>query len=223
MEISLNSAKYNLKGNNNSRDFWQKLTESEVYKYLNKFKGETLRKYWRKIRFTGHSKKLIQAIKDNKNKLNTNMKLLQSINAVCDYIECPKRGIDYYVHKYTKASGNKSNDESKGKKKFSDIDFDFSNVSSLECMEYITGQFRKYFPEFSRNTIAKKFYQVNGEIKDLYLVLLSEKDYGYLCFNEEEDNIIKTGDTTSEDYCKLIKEKGFNRVSARKEFLFNIK
>ena len=60
-------------------------------------------------------------------------------------------------------------------------------VSLIVVIAWFIG--RKYFPEFSRNTIAKKFYQVNGEIKDLYLVLLSEKDYGYLCFNEEEDNI----------------------------------
>ena len=109
--------------------------------------------------------------------------------------------------------------ENKEKAKFADMEYDFSKEEPLKYMEYIANELKKTFPEMKKVAIMKKLYQVSGSFEDLYLALTDEKNYGYLCFTEEDDNIVLNSDTMEEDFKKLIKEKGFDRISRRKEFL----
>ena len=109
IEICLNSQQFDINRDNSSRIFWEEVGKKEELKPITeKFKPETLRKYWRTIRTANKYKKIVSSIKEYKDKLNNdNMKLLSSINTICDYALAPKRGIDYYVNKYISKPASK--------------------------------------------------------------------------------------------------------------------
>ncbi len=153
--------------------------------------------------------------------MDNNLKLLQSINAICDFVIYPNRGIDYYIHKYNKISTGKKdeNGEYKKRKANDELPFDIEKTEPLKYMEYVAEELYDIYPYLSKDYIMKKFYEVSGNFNDLYLVLTDEEKYSDLCFKPEEDEIIKNLGMREEDYKSLIFKKGYENILKRKEFL----
>ena len=110
LEICLNSSQFGIEKDNSSRAFWEEIGKKEELKQItNKFKPETLRKYWRTIRETKKFRKIITEIKKYRNDLNhQNMKLFASIHAVCEYVSNPGRKMEFYINKHITKTANKS-------------------------------------------------------------------------------------------------------------------
>ena len=140
-EICLNSSQFEVDKDNSSRIFWEEIGKRpELKPIIDKFKPETLRKYWRTIRAAKKYKKIIQCVKEYKDKINTPyMKLLSSINTVCDFVLNPRRGIDYYVNKYSMKHS------SKNKK------INVSDMPPEDQIKDIISVFKGCFPKKSKN------------------------------------------------------------------------
>lgn len=236
LEICLNSSKYEIESDNSSRHFWEKLSQREdLFKHLNVFKPETLRKYWRKLRTTYKYKKLISSIKEYSNKLNDDkMKLLSSINAISDYVINPTRGIDYYIKKYSikqpthikkESSINDEEEEEEENYKSNETENeeeegDKSNPHDKSINEIIEA-LHNCFPDIDKKIILKKIIEVNGNIENAYLYLKDPKHFGHLGFNQEEDQIILSIQDEDEKYKELIHRKGFDNIRIRKDFLLS--
>ena len=210
LELCINSSQFNLTGDNSSRKFWEEVGKIKDISPITKiFKPETLRKYWRLLRNIKKPKKIINILTENQNLINNeNIKLLSCINIIYDYIFFPKKGIKYYINKYC----GKFLDKAKRARKQQDM-------TSDEQIEEIISEFERAFPKKKKATIVEKLYQNNFDIKNTYLVLKDEKNFGYLAFNEKEDELILNKILSYDDYRQLALKKGHINIIKRKNFL----
>ena len=56
-------------------------------------------------------------------------------------------------------------------------------------------------------------------MKNTYLVLKDEKNFGYLAFNEKEDELILNKNLSYDEYRQLALKKGHINIVKRKNFL----
>ena len=210
LELCLNSSQFNLKGDNSSRKFWEEVGKlKELSPITNIFKPETLRKYWRLLRNIKKPKKIINILNEHKNLINNeNIKLLASINIIYDFILFPKKGIDFYINKYC----GKILDKAKKSRKVKDMSID-------EQIDEIISEFEKAFPLMKKGEIVEKLYQNNFDVRNTYLVMKDEKNFGYLSFSESEDEIILTKNLNNSEYRNLALKKGHINIIKRKKFL----
>jgi len=208
LEICLNSNQFNLQGDNSSRTFWEEVGKRQDLNFITKtFKPETLRKYWRTLRRINRPKKIINLVKEYKEKLDSeNIKLLSSINIICEYIMNPKKGIDYYINKYAIKCSNKNC-------------IDVKDMNEEEQIEEILKGFEEVFPNKSTEEILDKLYQNNFCIKNTYLVLKDEKNFGYLSFSQSDDEFILSNCTEVDLYREFAFKKGHINILKRKKFL----
>ena len=217
LEICLNSSQFGIEKDNSSRAFWEEIGKKEELKQItNKFKPETLRKYWRTIRETKKFRKIITEIKKYRNDLNhQNMKLFASIHAVCEYVSNPGRKMEFYINKHITKTANKANKNNA------------NNMTQNEQIEEIVNIFKKYFINKEEKKILEVLFKNNFDIENAFLVLKDEENLENLGFNEKEDEIIKRNyedkDDKNEEYQNLLYTKGLEYILRRKEFLFNIK
>jgi hypothetical protein len=205
LEICLNSSNYGINLDNSSRLFWEKIAEKKnEFSVLEQFKPETLRKYWRRIRTTKKYKQIISDVKEYESKLNEqNMKLLSSINALCDFVLCPYKGIDYYIEKYTMKHPIKKKE-----------------VKDEDPIDEIANTLKLEFKEKSIEEIIQILYMVSGDIKKAYLVLKDKDKFGRLAFDEKDDNIILGNH--KKEYNELARNKGNDNIIERKKFLLSL-
>ena len=210
LELCLNSSQFNLKGDNSSRKFWEEVGKlKELSPITNIFKPETLRKYWRLLRNIKKPKKIINILNEHKNLINNeNIKLLASINIIYDFIFFPKKGIDFYINKYC----GKILDKAKKSRKVKDMSID-------EQIDEIISEFEKAFPLMKKGEIVEKLYQNNFDVRNTYLVMKDEKNFGYLSFSQNEDEIILTKNLNNSEYRNLALKKGHINIIKRKKFL----
>ena len=210
LELCLNSSQFNLKGDNSSRKFWEEVGKlKELSPITNIFKPETLRKYWRLLRNIKKPKKIINILNEHKNLINNeNIKLLASINIIYDFILFPKKGIEFYINKYC----GKILDKAKKSRKVKDMSID-------EQIDEIISEFEKAFPLMKKGEIVEKLYQNNFDVRNTYLVMKDEKNFGYLSFSESEDEIILTKNLNNSEYRNLALKKGHINIIKRKKFL----
>ena len=217
LEICLRSTQFGIEKDNSSRAFWEEIGKKSEFKpIIDKFKPETLRKYWRTIRETKKFRKIISETKKYSKELNSpNMKLFSSIHAICEYVSNPGRKMDYYLNKHMTKPANKN-------KKIN-----VNDMTPNQQIEDIVNVFRKYFPKESEKKIIEILFKNNFDIENTFLVLKDEENFEYLCFDEKEDEILKKNnedkDDKNEEYQELINRKGLEDILRRKEFLFNIK
>ena len=209
-EICLNSSQFNINGDNSSRAFWEEIGKIELlFPITNIFKPETLRKYWRTIRKVNKPKKIINAVKEYKDKLNNeNIKLLSSINIICDYITFPKKGIDYFINKYCGKSFNKNKKN-----------IDIKEMTIDEQLDELINGFEIAFPKKTKNEIIDKLYQNNFDVKNTYLVLKDESNFGYLSFSKEDDELVLDKNIDDEKYREFALRKGHINIIKRRKFL----
>ena len=210
LELCLNSSQFNLKGDNSSRKFWEEVGKLKELSPITKiFKPETLRKYWRLLRNIKKPKKIINILNEHKNLINNeNIKLLASINIIYDFIFFPKKGIEFYINKYC----GKILDKAKKSRKVKDMSID-------EQIDEIISEFEKAFPLMKKEEIVEKLYQNNFDVRNTYLVMKDEKNFGYLSFSENEDEIILTKNLNNSEYRNLALKKGHINIIKRKKFL----
>ena len=210
LELCLNSSQFNLKGDNSSRKFWEEVGKLKELSPITKiFKPETLRKYWRLLRNIKKPKKIINILNEHKNLINNeNIKLLASINIIYDFILFPKKGIEFYINKYC----GKILDKAKKSRKVKDMSID-------EQIDEIISEFEKAFPLMKKEEIVEKLYQNNFDVRNTYLVMKDEKNFGYLSFSESEDEIILTKNLNNSEYRNLALKKGHINIIKRKKFL----
>ena len=210
LELCLNSSQFNLKGDNSSRKFWEEVGKLKELSPITKiFKPETLRKYWRLLRNIKKPKKIINILNEHKNLINNeNIKLLASINIIYDFILFPKKGIEFYINKYC----GKILDKAKKSRKVKDMSID-------EQIDEIISEFEKAFPLMKKGEIVEKLYQNNFDVRNTYLVMKDEKNFGYLSFSQNEDEIILTKNLNNSEYRNLALKKGHINIIKRKKFL----
>lgn len=209
-EICLNSSQFNIRKdiNNSSRLFWIEIGRIKLLNPItNIYKPETLRKYWRILRNAKNSKKILNMINIYKNKLNNeNIKLLSCINIICNFVMNPKKNIDTLINKYCP---NKIIEKTFCEKKMSNND---------EISEIIE-TFIKEFPNYKKNEIIDILYKTSFDIKNSYLVLKDIENFGYLCFNQEEDLMILNNNIEGENFMEFAYQKGYLNIIKRKKFL----
>ena len=210
LELCLNSSQFNLKGDNSSRKFWEEVGKLKELSPITKiFKPETLRKYWRLLRNIKKPKKIINILNEHKNLINNeNIKLLDCINIIYDFILFPKKGIEFYINKYC----GKILDKAKKSRKVKDMSID-------EQIDEIISEFEKAFPLMKKGEIVEKLYQNNFDVRNTYLVMKDEKNFGYLSFSQNEDEIILTKNLNNSEYRNLALKKGHINIIKRKKFL----
>lgn len=209
-EICLNSSQFDINEDNSSRTFWEEVGKKEILcPITNIFKPETLRKYWRTIRNINKPKKIINAVKEYKDKLdNENIKLLSSINVICEYILFPKKGIDYFINKYCAKSLYKA-------KKIIDI----KDMSIDEQIDELIHGFEDAFPFKTKDEIIEKLYQNNFDVKNTYLVLKDDVNFGYLSFDQKDDDLVLDKNIDDDKYREFALRKGYINIMKRKKFL----
>ena len=211
LELCLNSSQFNLKGDNSSRKFWEEVGKIELISPVTKiFKPETLRKYWRLLRSINQPKKIINVLKEYNNSLNdVNIRLLSCISIVYDYLLCKKKGvkIDFFIDKYC---GKFINKAKRGK--------NLKDMTLEEQIDEIIKQFQKAFPLKKKEEIMEKLYQCSFDLKNTYLVLKDEANFGFLLFNEKDDEMVLTNLGYAQ-YKEFAKQKGHNNIIKRKKFL----
>ena len=154
-------------------------------------------------------KKIINILNEHKNLINNeNIKLLASINIIYDFIFFPKKGIEFYINKYC----GKILDKAKKSRKVKDMSID-------EQIDEIISEFEKAFPLMKKEEIVEKLYQNNFDVRNTYLVMKDEKNFGYLSFSQNEDEIILTKNLNNSEYRNLALKKGHINIIKRKKFL----
>ncbi len=218
LEICLNSAHYGLDKDNSSRSFWEDVGKLPQLKPItDKFKTETLRKYWRTIREARKFKKIISETNRYKDQLNnSNLKLLSSIRVICEFVSSPsKRSIDYFLNKHIVKPANKA-------KKIN-----VNDMPPSEQIADVVNTFIAFFPRKKEKEIIDALLQTSFDIENAFLVLKDKENLGFLSFSEKDDEIVKKNyedkDDKNEEYQELVNVKGLDDVIRRKEFLFNVK
>jgi hypothetical protein len=218
LEICLNSSKYGLDKDNSSRAFWEDVGKLKQLKPItDKFKTETLRKYWRTFREAKKYKKIISETKRYKDELNNNnLKLLSSIRVICEYVSSPsKKRIEYFLDKHIVKPANKN-------KKIN-----VNDIPPSEQISEIINTFIACFPRKKEKEIIDVLLQTSFDIQNAFLVLKDKEHLGFFSFSEKDDEIVKKNyedkDDKNEEYQELVNVKGLEDVIRRKEFLFNVK
>ena len=218
LEICLNSAQYGLDKDNSSRAFWEDVGKLPQLKPItDKFKTETLRKYWRTIREARKFKKIIAETNRYKDELNNNnLKLLSSIRVICEFVSSPsKRSIDYFLNKHIVKPANKA-------KKIN-----VNDMSPSDQIADVINTFIACFPRKKEKEIIDALLQTSFDIENAFLVLKDKENLGFFSFSEKDDEILKKNyedkDDKNEEYQELVNVKGLEDVIRRKEFLFNVK
>ena len=218
LEICLNSSKYGLDKDNSSRAFWEDVGKLKQLKPItDKFKTETLRKYWRTFREAKKYKKIISETKRYKDELNNNnLKLLSSIRVICEYVSSPsKRRIEYFLDKHIVKPANKN-------KKIN-----VNDMPPSEQISEVINTFIACFPRKKEKEIIDVLLQTSFDIQNAFLVLKDKEHLGFFSFSEKDDEIVKKNyedkDDKNEEYQELVNTKGLEDVIRRKEFLFNVK
>ena len=218
LEICLNSAQYGLDKDNSSRAFWEDVGKLPQLKPItDKFKTETLRKYWRTIREARKFKKIISETNKYKDELNNNnLKLLSSIRVICEFVSSPsKRSIDYFLNKHIVKPANKA-------KKIN-----VNDMSPSDQIADVINTFIACFPRKKEKEIIDALLQTSFDIENAFLVLKDKENLGFFSFSEKDDEIVKKNyedkDDKNEEYQELVNVKGLEDVIRRKEFLFNVK
>jgi hypothetical protein len=218
LEICLNSSKYGLDKDNSSRAFWEDVGKLKQLKPItDKFKTETLRKYWRTFREAKRYKKIISETKRYKDELNNNnLKLLSSIRVICEYVSSPsKRRIEYFLDKHIVKPANKN-------KKIN-----VNDMPPSEQISEVINTFIACFPRKKEKEIIDVLLQTSFDIQNAFLVLKDKEHLGFFSFSEKDDEIVKKNyedkDDKNEEYQELVNVKGLEDVIRRKEFLFNVK
>ena len=218
LEICLNSSKYGLDKDNSSRAFWEDVGKLKQLKPItDKFKTETLRKYWRTFREAKKYKKIISETKRYKDELNNNnLKLLSSIRVICEYVSSPsKRRIEYFLDKHIVKPANKN-------KKIN-----VNDMPPSEQISEVINTFVACFPRKKEKEIIDVLLQTSFDIQNAFLVLKDKEHLGFFSFSEKDDEIVKKNyedkDDKNEEYQVLVNVKGLEDVIRRKEFLFNVK
>ena len=218
LEICLNSSKYGLDKDNSSRAFWEDVGKLKQLKPItNKFKTETLRKYWRTFREAKKYKKIISETKRYKDELNNNnLKLLSSIRVICEYVSSPsKKRIEYFLDKHIVKPANKN-------KKIN-----VNDMPPSEQISEVINTFVACFPRKKEKEIIDVLLQTSFDIQNAFLVLKDKEHLGFFSFSEKDDEIVKKNyedkDDKNEEYQELVNVKGLEDVIRRKEFLFNVK
>jgi hypothetical protein len=218
LEICLNSSKYGLDKDNSSRAFWEDVGKLKQLKPItDKFKTETLRKYWRTFREAKKYKKIISETKRYKDELNNNnLKLLSSIRVICEYVSSPsKKRIEYFLDKHIVKPANKN-------KKIN-----VNDMPPSEQISEVINTFVACFPRKKEKEIIDVLLQTSFDIQNAFLVLKDKEHLGFFSFSEKDDEIVKKNyedkDDKNEEYQELVNIKGLEDVIRRKEFLFNVK
>ena len=218
LEICLNSSKYGLDKDNSSRAFWEDVGKLKQLKPItDKFKTETLRKYWRTFREAKKYKKIISETKRYKDELNNNnLKLLSSIRVICEYVSSPsKKRIEYFLDKHIVKPANKN-------KKIN-----VNDMPPSEQISEVINTFVACFPRKKEKEIIDVLLQTSFDIQNAFLVLKDKEHLGFFSFSEKDDEIVKKNyedkDDKNEEYQELVNVKGLEDVIRRKEFLFNVK
>ena len=218
LEICLNSSKYGLDKDNSSRAFWEDVGKLKQLKPItDKFKTETLRKYWRTFREAKRYKKIISETKRYKDELNNNnLKLLSSIRVICEYVSSPsKKRIEYFLDKHIVKPANKN-------KKIN-----VNDMPPSEQISEVINTFIACFPRKKEKEIIDVLLQTSFDIQNAFLVLKDKEHLGFFSFSEKDDEIVKKNyedkDDKNEEYQELVNTKGLEDVIRRKEFLFNVK
>ena len=218
LEICLNSAQYGLDKDNSSRAFWEDVGKlTQLKPITDKFKTETLRKYWRTIREARKFKKIITETNKYKDELNNNnLKLLSSIRVICEFVSSPsKKSIDYFLNKHIVKPANKT-------KKIN-----VNDMSPSDQIADVINTFIACFPRKKEKEIIDALLQTSFDIENAFLVLKDKENLGFFSFSEKDDEIVKKNyedkDDKNEEYQELVNVKGLEDVIRRKEFLFNVK
>ena len=218
LEICLNSTQYGLDKDNSSRAFWEDVGKlTQLKPITDKFKTETLRKYWRTIREARKFKKIITETNKYKDELNNNnLKLLSSIRVICEFVSSPsKRSIDYFLNKHIVKPANKA-------KKIN-----VNDMPPSDQIAEVINTFIACFPRKKEKEIVDALLQTSFDIENAFLVLKDKENLGFFSFSEKDDEIVKKNyedkDDKNEEYQELVNVKGLEDVIRRKEFLFNVK
>ena len=88
-----------------------------------------------------------------------------------------------------------------------------------EKIDELISEFEKAFPLKKKEEILEKLYQNSFDIKNTYLVLKDEINFGYLSFHEQDDEIILDKSPFNIKYRELAFKKGHINITKRKKFL----
>lgn len=122
------------------------------------------------MRLTFKYKKLIDAIKSNQQKLHhEDLKLLSAINAVCDYIMSPSKGLDAYISKYSikkrkkvlLPEGPKNKNETDNEE---DSQENITNIYHLDAINEMIELLSKCYPNLPKATLYQKQIEVGGNV-----------------------------------------------------------
>ena len=141
------------------------------------------------------------------------MKLLSSINTICDYILAPLNDIDYFIKKFSMKPASKKK-------------INFSEMRPQDIIKDIINIFKSFFPKKSKTDIEETLYQNSFDIENAYCVLRNKKNLDFLSFNEKDycllEKIIEKKETyTNEEHKEMINIKGEDLIQRRKIFLFD--
>jgi len=218
LEVCLNASQFGIDKDNSSKLFWEEVGKIDLLKPItSKFKPETLRKYWRRVREAKKYKRIIQEVKRYKNELdNNNLKLLTGIKILCEYVSSPsKRKFEYFLNKHI------AKPPSKNKK------INANDMTPTEQIAEIINTFMIHFPKRKEKEIVEALLATSFDIENAYLLLKDKENLGFLAFSEKDDEVVKRNyedkDDKNEEYQELINIKGLEDVLRRKEFLYDIK
>ena len=92
-------------------------------------------------------------------------------------------------------------------------------MSNNDEISEIIETFIKEFPNYKKNEIIDILYKTSFDIKNSYLVLKDIENFGYLCFNQEEDLMILNNNIEGENFMEFAYQKGYLNIIKRKKFL----
>ena len=216
LEICLNSTQYGIDKDNSSRAFWEEVGKLELLKPITaKFKPETLRTYWRKIREAKKFRKIISETRRYRNYLdNPNLKFLSSIKIICEFVtSASHRKIEYFVNKHLPPEKKKK--------------ITVEEMTPEQQISDILATFKACFPKKKEKEILEVLYMTSFDIENTFLVLKDRENLSFLLFNEKDDEIVTKSweekNESSDEYQDVVNIKGLEEVLRRKEFLFGVK
>jgi NACalpha-BTF3-like transcription factor len=243
-EICTFNKKYNYECSNNTKAFWERVVDEEILKKIFKnFKSETLRKYWKIIRFTGDNNKFIEIVKHNEKFINNPVfKLLPIINGISSFIQSntdQKNFEDYFsslnskdkkpiAHKEDNNTDKKDDNEPrpkvlKIKKHHEDKEKEKEESEKEEIdpkilqLDDVVNKLMK-ISKYSREEVFKALYGTSGNVKNAYLFLMDNIKYEKYNFVDTDDYVIRNLKKKSY-YKDLLDKKGEELIKEREKFL----
>jgi NACalpha-BTF3-like transcription factor len=243
-EICTFNKKYNYECSNNTKAFWERVVDEEILKKIFKnFKSETLRKYWKIIRFTGDNNKFIEIVKHNEKFINNPVfKLLPIINGISSFIQSntdQKNFEDYFsslnskdkkpiTHKEDNNTDKKDDNEPrpkvlKIKKHHEDKEKEKEESEKEEIdpkilqLDDVVNKLMK-ISKYSREEVFKALYGTSGNVKNAYLFLMDNIKYEKYNFVDTDDYVIRNLKKKSY-YKDLLDKKGEELIKEREKFL----